>query len=340
MTHTRRLALIASGLAVGTLALGAVALTSGALAQKKVSKICFGFQDLETEFWVAGHTSIMNSLKKQNIQGIERNANEDPNKQLEQIKDCITQKVDGIIIIPQTGDSAVTIMGEANKANIPIGIFNRPPTPGYKTKGLVVVADNEEIAAQTVEYMAAQAKKLGRKVNPLIMVGDLGDPNAVGRKKGFDKIIAKYPDLFNKPVEVATKWDAATGRAGLENAMQANPDIDFLFTSSDFLWPQIKSVLEPLGKWKKIGDKGHVILGGLDGDSTTCGLIKDKWVDATGVQNLFFEADAVLEAVVKAAEKGDGQANAVINDKGFALTQDNLATREKDMWGCVIPKKK
>jgi inositol transport system substrate-binding protein len=30
------------------------------------------------------------------------------------------------------------------------------------------------------------------------------------------------------------------------------------------------------------------------------------------------------------------QANEVIKDPGFALTQANLAEREKDMWGCVL----
>ncbi len=55
------------------------------------------------------------------------NANEDANRQLEQVSDCIAQGVDGIIIIPQDGDSAVTIIGEAQAADIPIAVFNRPP---------------------------------------------------------------------------------------------------------------------------------------------------------------------------------------------------------------------
>ena len=31
--------------------------------------------------------------------------------------------------------------------------------------------------------------------------------------------------------------------------MTANPEVDFLFTSSDFLFPTIQGVLEPMGKW-------------------------------------------------------------------------------------------
>lgn len=303
--------------------------------------ICFAFQDLETEFWVAGHTSIVQAMQKAGGKVIEQNGQQDANKQLEQVRSCIAQHVDGIIIIPQDGESAVTIIGEANKANVPLGVFNRPPST-QTGAAIVVVADNHSISQQAMEYMAGEAKKLsqangGRKIQPLIMVGDLGDPNAVERKAGFDAVIAANPDLFEKPIEVATKWDAETGRAGLENALQKNPNIDLLFTSSDFLYPQIRSVLEPLGRWKKIGEKGHVIMGGIDGDSTACGLMRDGYVDATGVQNLFFEADAVLRGVVDAVNAGDTHPNRVIPDLGFALTQANMSQREKDMWGCVIP---
>jgi len=308
-------------------------------SKDKKLKIAFCFQDLETEFWVAGHKAITETLKQKGIEVIERNANEDANKQLEQVKDAIAQKVDGIIIIPQDGESAVTIAGVANKAGIPIGIFNRPPS-NKDSKALVVVANNEAIAEKTVEFMAQQAKKLGRKVTPLIMVGDLGDPNAVGRRKGFFNVIEKYPELFNKPIEVPTKWDAATALANLQSAMQANPNVDFIFTSSDFLYPQIKAVLEPLGKWKPIGDPNHVILGGLDGDSTAGRLMDEGYVDATGVQDLYFEAQALLDAMIEAIGKGEKTPEKWIDDPGFALTQENMKERKFDMWGNKLRKDK
>lgn len=318
-----------------------LALTAASPAQaqaKKVSKVCFSFQDLETQFWVAGHSTIVDSLKNKGITVIERNANENPTKQLQQINDCLTQKVDAIITIPQDGASIIPIIKAANAAKVPIALFNREAAASNTAPNIRVVADNEAIAAATVEYMAQQAKKLGRKVNPLIMVGDLGDPNAVARKKGFDSVIAKYPDLFNKPVEVATKWDAQVALAGLQNAMQANPDVDFLFTSSDFMFPQIRSVLLQAGKWKKIGDKDHVILGGLDGDAGACQLIKDDYLDATGVQNLYFEADSAVNALLKAASAGKWNADQMIADPGFALTKGNFAAKSKETWGCNIKK--
>jgi inositol transport system substrate-binding protein len=321
---------------------GALALISvPALAQESAAPaaepltICFAFQDLETEFWMAGHKAITETLAAQGHTVLEQNSNEDANKQLEQVKNCIAQGVDAIMVIPVDGSIALKLIAEANAADIPIGIFNRPPQSD-EGNALTVVANNESIAEQAVEHMAVEAQKLGKKMTPLIMVGDLGDPNAVGRQKGFYNVIEKYPDLFNTPIEVATKWNADVALAGLQAAMTANPEVDFLFTSSDFLFPTIQGVLEPMGKWAKIGDPNHVIMGGLDGDKTACGLLKDGWIDSTGVQDLYFEAEALMNAILEAVANGETQPDAWLDDPGFALTQANLAEREMDMWGCKL----
>lgn len=297
--------------------------------------VCFAFQDLETEFWVAAHKAITETLRAKGIKVIERNAHQDANRQLEQIRDAMAQEVDGIIIIPQDGESAVTIIGEANRAGIPIGVFNRPPA-NKSNPALVITADNEKIAEQAVAYMAKAAGQLNRKMTPLILVGDLGDRNSIERRQGFYNVIDKNPGLFKKPIEVPTKWDAVTTLANLEAALQTEPGVDFIFTSSDFLYPQIRAVLEPLGKWKPIGEAAHVILGGLDGDSTAYKLMKTGYVDATGVQDLFFEANTIMDALLKAIDKGQKTPEKWIQDPGFALTQENMAQRELDMWGCRI----
>lgn len=300
------------------------------------AKICFAFQDLETEFWVAGHKAIVETLQAGNHEVLERNANEDANKQLEQVKDCIAQSVDGIILIPQDGESATTIVKEAQAADVPIAVFNRPPSD--TSKGIIVVADNKTIAETAVDAIVQDAlakAPADRKLNATIIVGDLGDPNAVGRKDGFYAAINKHKDRFNV-TEVASKWDAATALANLEASVTANPKVDLLFTSSDFLFPTIRSVFEPKGMWKKRGEEGHVLMAGLDGDKTACQLIKDGYVDATGVQDLFFEADSAMKGILGAISSKESQPNQVFPDPGFALTQTNLATDEMKMWGCKL----
>ena len=307
----------------------------GSGSEKSGITICFSFQDLETQGWVFAHRTITEILKQKNITVIERNANQDANRQLEQVNDALAQNVDGVIIIPQDGQSALSIIGEANRSGVPIGIYNRPPSDSARA-AIVVVANNESISEMTVDFMANEAKKIGKKVTPLILVGDMGDPNAIARRKGFYNVVQKNPDLFNQAIEVPTKWDAPTALANLEAAMQLNPDVDFIFTSSDFMYPQIRAVLEALGKWKGKGEDGHVILGGVDGDENACALMKNGFVDATGVQDLYFEATVLIEALLKAIADKNVKPDQWILDPGFVVTLDNLPEIEQQMWGCRV----
>ena len=233
-------------------------------------KICFGFSGSETEFWAAGIASITSSLEEVNATVIEHNSNEDPNKQLEQIRDCITQGVDGIIVIPQDGESANTMIDEANEAGIPIGIFNRPPAdrgrrgPRRRRRQPRRVGADHAVHGRPGRRDRGEgaAAHHGRRPRR---------PERGGAQERLLRHHRRQPRPVRDPIEVETKWDAATGKANLEAAMQANPNVGLIFTSSDFLYPQIQAVLEPLGKWEPVGEEGHVIMGGIDGDNRRAG---------------------------------------------------------------------
>lgn len=187
------------------LAVAAVVVCGSSCSRREDAKrqvtVCFAFQDLETEFWVAAHKAITETRRAKGIQVIEHNAHQDANRQLEQIRAAIARGV------------------------------------------------------------------------------------------------------------------------------------DLIFTSSDFMYPQVRAVLELLGKWKKIGEPGHVILGGVDGDLRAARWMKEGYVDATGVQDLFYEADALMNALLEAMDGGQKTPEKWMDDPGFALTQGNVAERANDMWG-------
>ena len=304
--------------------------------------VCYAFQDLSTGFWVAGHSAIVKTLMDAGVKVVELNGGHDANRQLEQVKDCIAQGGNGIILTAEDGDSGSVVVAAAQEADVPIATFNRPPSD--MSKGIIVVADNEAVARAAVDAMVVEAQKkfakTGKKLKPLILMGDLGDPNAVQRRAGFMNSIAKYPDLFEAPVEVATRWNSEVALAGLESAITADPAIDFIFTSSDFLFPTIQSVLDPRKMWKKSGEEGHVILGGLDGDDGACKLIMDGYVDSTGVQDVYLEAQLALGAILDAIKTGETRPNAVKLDPGFALSQANFAEKGETTWGCQVLKAK
>ncbi|HYE31821.1 MAG TPA: sugar ABC transporter substrate-binding protein [Methylomirabilota bacterium] len=313
--------------------------TSGGTNNSGGKKLTIGvnFETLQTEYWVAGFDAIVAELKKRNIDVVEAISDSDSNRQLQQIRTFITRKVDGIIMVPKDAKTCIPAIKAANEAGIPIVLFNRPVAEVEGIKTTAVVADNRKLTRETVEFMIGEAKKSGRKHKAMVIVGDLGDMNAIGRKEGFYDAVKGNESIIEVVAEVPSEWNQEKARAGVVNALQANPDISFIFTSSDFLFPSIVAALKSANKYHKIGQPNHVILGGFDGDATAYQMLVDGYLDATGVQDVYFEAEQSVGAVVDMIEKKQ-QPPALILDPGFVIHQGNLQEKKARMWGANVKK--
>ena len=169
-------------------------------------------------------------------------------------------------------------------------------------------------------------------------MGDLGDNNAVQRRDGALDILDKNKDIVDVVSRVATEWNADKTFAGLTNAIQANPDINMLISPSDSEDTIIEQVLKTAGKWHKTGEDGHVLFAGFDGDQNGYKLLSTKYMDVNGVQNLFFEVDLAYGAF-KDIWAGK-QADKMLIDPGFAISQATLDSKRDDMWGYHVWKEK
>jgi ABC-type sugar transport system substrate-binding protein len=306
---------------------------AGAQQGKKVALL---FDSLVSPFWVTGLDIMRAECKKRGWTALEAISNFDDNKQFEQVKAMIAQKVDAILIIQTDSKAVIPAIRAANAANIPMVHFNRPPAAS-DAYSVAIQADNRKIMAGTVQFMVDQAKKAGGKYKACLLVGDLGDVNAIQRRDGFFDTVNQHKDIIDVVSRVATEWNADKAFAGLTNAIQANPDINFLVTSSDFMHPQIEQVLKTAGKWHKSGEEGHVIFGGFDGDEGAYARLKDGYLDACGVQNLFLEVDMAFKAFedLWAGKKPEK----LLLDPGFVITQANLKEKQDQMWGYSVWKK-
>jgi ABC-type sugar transport system substrate-binding protein len=331
MRLTRREFTFASLLAAGTAGMPIFAKAQGG---KTVALL---FDSLVSPFWVSGLEIMRTKAKDSGWTVLEAISNFDDSKQFEQVKSMISKKVDGILIIQTDANAVIPAIRAANEANIPMVHFNRPPAKndGYS---VAIQADNRQIMRDTVQFMVDEAKKLGGTYKACIMIGDLGDVNAIQRRDGFFDVVDQHKEMIEVVARVSTEWNADKDFAGLTNAIQANPDINFLVTSSDFMHPQIQQVLEVADKWKKRGEEGHVLFGGFDGDEGAYQRLLDGYLDACGVQNLFLEVDMAFKAFedMWAGKKPDK----LLLDPGFVITQANLKEKQGDMWGYMVWQKK
>ncbi len=301
---------------------------------KKVT-IGIAFETLQTEYWAAGFDAIKSELNQRGFTFQEAIADGDPNRQLQQVKNFITRKVDGIILVPKDAKSCIPAIRAANAAKIPIVLFNRPAGES-DAKSVAVQCDNYKISKETVEYMVEQAAKVGTKHKAMIVLGDLGDINAVGRRDGFEAAVAGKEALIEVVARVPSEWNQEKAQAGVVNGLQAHPEISMIFTSSDFLLPSIVSALKSAGKYYKHDEKGHVILGGFDGDATAYQMLKEGYLDATGVQDVYFEASSSVQAIVDMIAGKDVEP--LIRDPGFVLHRDNCESMAARTWGASVSK--
>lgn len=294
--------------------------------------IGISFETLQTEYWVASSEALKAECTARGIRTLEAVANGDANRQFEQVNNFIARSVDGIVIAPKDGHTIIPIIKAANRAGIPIVIYNRLPARNqgdYTT----VVADNFAITRQTVRYMAELAKERSTPTQAMILIGDLGDINAVKRREGFEAALAEYPEI-EVVAEVPTEWNQEKALAGVTNALQAHPDINFIFSSSDFLFPSVVSALKNVGKYHPVGHPQHVLLGGFDGDATAYQMLVNNYLDADGVQDVYYECAQAVEAI---RQRWAGQpVDSVLVDPGFVIHQKNLKEKADQMWGAVI----
>ncbi len=303
--------------------------------QKPGRMIGISFETLQTEYWVASIEAMKAECEKNGVHYLEAVANGDANRQFEQVNNFIARGVDGIVVAPKDANTIIPMIKAANRAHIPISIYNRLPA---KNTGdyISVVADNYEITLNTVRFMCEKAKESGKKHKAMILIGDLGDINAVNRRNGFNDAIAAYPDVIELAAQVPTEWNQEKALAGVVNALQAHPDINFIFSSSDFLFPSLVSALKNVDKYHPVGHEKHVLLGGFDGDATAYRMLKEGYLDADGVQDVYFECAAAVQAVLQVTE--GGPMNQTIIDPGFVIHQGNLEEMAENMWGAHMVK--
>ncbi|PRY22115.1 monosaccharide ABC transporter substrate-binding protein (CUT2 family) [Aliiruegeria haliotis] len=291
------------------------------------------FDSLQSPFWISSFDAFKAEIAERGWTMLENISNLDDSRQFQQVQSMIERGVDGIVIVQTDANAVIPAIRAANAAGIPMVHYNRPPAES-DAKSVAVQADNRTIMRDTVTALVEEAKKQGGKYKAALLIGDLGDQNAIARRDGFFDVVDQNTDTVEVVARIATEWNADVAFAGLTNALQANPDINFLVTSSDFLHPQIEQALKVAGKWHKRGEEGHVLFAGFDGDEGGYARLADGYLDAVGVQNVFFEVDLTLNAL---QDMWDGkEVDDLLLDPGFVITPYNFEEKRDEMWGYLV----
>ncbi|KAB0563389.1 rhizopine-binding protein [Pseudomonas palleroniana] len=235
-------------------------------------------------------------------------------KQLSQVENFISQKVDAIIVNPVDTASTARISKEATEAGIPLVYVNRRPDQKDLPKGVAAVTSNDEEAGRMqMQYIA---DKLGGKGTIVILLGDLANNSTTNRTKGVKEVLAKYPGIKIEQEQTGA-WLRDRGMTLVSDWLTQGRAFNAVISNNDEMAIGAAMAL------KSVGTKpGSVLIAGVDGTQDGLNAVAKGDLAMSVFQDAKGQGDGAVEAARKMAKGETIEQNIVIPFK--PITADNV----------------
>lgn len=162
---------------------------------KASGKYVVGFSQIGAESaWRTAETqSIRDEAEKRGIPLKFSDAQQKAENQIKALRTFVTQGVDAIVLAPVVETGWEPVLREIKKANIPVVLVDRGVKVSDESLYTTLIAsDFVEEGRMAAEWLA---KKMNGKANIVELQGTAGAAPAIDRKKGFEEVLAKYPEM-------------------------------------------------------------------------------------------------------------------------------------------------
>jgi ribose transport system substrate-binding protein len=173
-------------------------------------------------------------------------------EQVSTIEALIARKVNAIVLAALDSRGLTSAVNRATKAGIPVILADSGVQDAdYVT---VVQTDNVRASGLAADYAAALLSYQGKVAQ---LEGEPGSETAQLRTRGFHEKVATYPQL-ELVSSITGHWSTPGGLEATEAILQAHPDVNLIFASSDLMAVGAATVLQRRGR-------DDVIIVGFDG---------------------------------------------------------------------------
>ncbi len=138
--------------------------------------------------------------------------------QIKAVRSFIAQRVDAILIAPVVETGWQPVLMEAKRARIPVVILDRNVSVTDQSLYLTRIAPDFEVEGQRAATWLTE--KTGGKCGILELQGTVGSSAALGRMKGFNETIAKFPETKIVRSQTA-EFTRAKGKEVMETMLKA-----------------------------------------------------------------------------------------------------------------------
>lgn len=277
---------------------------------KKEIVIGCTLQNLSEEFMTMLKGAMELKLAEyDNVKLIVNDAESKPDKQASQLDSFVAQGVDAVIISPVDADALAPAVKSVTDAGIPVITCSADVTGDMGQ--IWVGSENENGGEIEMQYVAEQ---LGGKGNVAILRGPLGAFAEQGRFRGYETVLAKYPDI-KVVYDQTANWQREDAMSQIENLLTAGTQIDAIVCQNDGM------ALGALEAVKAAGKKDAIIITGIDAIQDALDSIKAGELDATCFQDAIGQGQSALDMAVKAANGETIERN---NIPFELVTKDNV----------------
>ena len=213
-------------------------------------------------------------------------ANYDQTKQENQVDNLITQGIDALILIAVSSNMSATVE-KVKEEGIPVVCYDN----FVENAPLDAYLDRDNVEAGRIQMKAAM-EAIGGKGKIAIIHGEPTSSVVLGMKKGYDEVLASYPDVEVVLEQYCEGYSAEKALKYAENALSANnDDIQAIVCTADVLTLGILPALESAGL------AGQVFLTGMDCEVAAMQAVNKGYI---GV-DIWTEIDVCASEAAKAA---------------------------------------
>lgn len=273
-------------------------------AKKKVAVLLYDGQDP----FIGTVREAIKNLADDTVEFDVHDGKNDSATQLDQLKNVIAQKVDGILVNIVDVTAAETFMTELENSKIPYLFFNRDMTASIKgTDKTIFVGTNAPEAGTMqgkmfLDYWKADTKKADRngdgKVQYLMLHGGLDNPEAKARTEYSVKELTKEGLKVEELDMQVCDWKEDKAKQAADAWMQKfEKDVDVIFANNDGMALGAIKALNDVGYNKEKGSDKYIAIYGVDAIDTALAAVKSGSLTGTVKQDSEGMAKAVVSLI-------------------------------------------
>ncbi|MDR1448735.1 MAG: ABC transporter substrate-binding protein [Propionibacteriaceae bacterium] len=252
-------------------------------------------------------------------------ANQDADKQKQDVRDLIAQGVEVIDLAPVTDSGWEPVLQEAKDAGIPLIVSDRQLSVSDDLYLTYFGGNMEEEGKTAVKWLQdyITANNVTDPINILHLQGTIGSTAQKGRTKALDD--AAPANDWNIVFQQTGEFTQAKGQEVTESFLQQGKDFNVIYSENDDMTYGAIDALRAAGK-----DPKEYIIISFDGNKSAVQMVVDGLIDVIA------ECDPLLGPqvgdLIKKAEAGEQIAKITYSNESY-IDSTNAAEKVKTAFG-------